>query len=286
MKKIILSTFLLFTICAQAQLEIASWDFQNGGNISEWGIVDHDAVNGSTWALRDNFYSGIMGAEPINVLSLNNLGGPGFADEWAILPVQDLSFYSGTHLNLDYLKGFFEAESDMQLLLYAFVSENTPTVANFLTGSPIATITLVGDFNDPPLEVPLAVNIPTAYNVANVHFALAYKWSPTGEGAPTTALELTKVEITADQVLNIKDATIRTNTKIKQNPVAETLRFNLGNTVNAGDLNIKLYNFSGMMVKESKYDEAGISVSDLAAGVYFAVLNDGVSLERLKFIKK
>jgi len=286
MKKIIILTFLFFTVCTQAQLEIASWDFQNGGDISEWTIADHDAVNGSTWALRDNYYSAIMGATPINVLSLNNLGGPGFADEWAILPVQDLSFYSGTHLNLDYLKGFFEAESDMQLLLYAFVSENTPTVANFLTSSPVATITLTGDFNDPPLEVPLAVNIPATYNVANVHFALVYKWSPTGEGAPSAALELTKVAITADQVLDIKDAVIRTNTKIKQNPVSETLRFNLGNAVNADDLSIKLYNFSGMMVKESKYDEAGISVSDLSAGAYFAVLNDGASIERLKFIKK
>lgn len=285
MKKIIIFAMFLFTSYSQAQLEVAQWNFRNGDNIDGWAIVDHDGTNGSTWALRNNFYSDFMGGEAFDVLSLTTLGGPGSANEWAILPVQDLSFYSGIHFNLSYLQGLFEAEVNMELLLYAKISETVPTIADFLTGQPVANIALVGSSNDPPTEISINKTLPATYNVENVHFALVYKWLPGQEAPGSGAIEIAKVSITADGVLNIGDKE-RQATVIKQNPVSETLWLTLGNGINEEDLSVELYNINGVLIKEEKYSKEGVSVSNLASGMYIVVLKHDQAVERLKFIKK
>ena len=82
------------------------------------------------------------------------------------------------------------------------------------------------------------------------------------------------------------DEITKTLIKIKQNPVAETLQLQLGTTANNEVLNLQIYNVSGMLIKETQYTDGGISVNDLASGVYFLKVNDGIRTERLKFIKK
>jgi hypothetical protein len=100
-----------------------------------------------------------------------------------------------------------------------------------------------------------------------------------------TGLEIDYVRITATDIAGIENIN-RTVTKIKQNPVAETLQLQIGDSVNRNDLKLQVYNVSGMLVKETGYETTGVRVSDLAAGMYFAILNDGIVTETLKFIKK
>lgn len=285
MKKIIILAIFLFSCFCHAQLEVAQWDFRNGDGIGDWGIVDHDGTNGSTWALRNNFYSDFMGGEAFNVLSLTVLGGPGSANEWAILPVQDLSFYSGTHFNLTYLQGLFEAEVNMEVLLYAKVSAQRPTVADFLAGQPIATIMLTGSSNDPPSEASSNAPLPATLNVENVYFAVVYRWQPGQEAPGSGAIEFTKVSITADGVLDRGEHS-QVATVIMQNPVSEVLSLALGSGITEEGLNLEIYNISGMLVKKANYSSAGIQVSDLPSGVYVVVLQQGHVVERLKFVKK
>lgn len=277
---------MILFVCgySQAQLEIAPYDFENGATLEGWTIIDNDTnVITNTWAIQDNF-SSLLGSDPITVLGLSQLGGPGSPDDWAVLPVQDLSFYSGAHLNLTYLKGLFELDSDAELSLYAFVSEDTPSVADFQTSEPIATIALTGHDQDPYEQVLVVTDIPEEFNVANVHFALVYNWIFDSGTPPGQVIDLTKVSISVDE-LGINDMNTKA-TVVKQNPVAETLQFRLGTKVSPAGLHIQVYNLNGILVKEAKYGEDGIPVDQLAAGMYFAILNDGTAVEHLKFIKK
>jgi len=283
MKKIILFTLLLASSFLHAQLEIAPYNFQNGDTLEGWTILDHDNTNGGTWALQTNYASN-LGSEPITVLGLSQLVGPGTASEWAILPVQDMSFYSGAHVKITYLKGLFELMSDAELKLYAFVSEEIPTAENFLSGEPVATYALTGGEDDPIVHVELTADIPAIYNVPNVHFAIAYQWAE-GQPAPSLFLELTKVVVTADQLADLDNAVIN-RTVIKQNPVAEKLDLELSNTLNAGKVSLQIYNINGALVKDTNYTENGIDVNNLSAGMYLLVLNYGNTTEKLKFIKK
>jgi len=286
MKKIIIFVFILFSIYSQAQLEVAAYDFKNGDTLEGWTIIDNNSSAASTWSITNDAYSELMGTDAIKVLSLKSLGGASSGDEWAILPVQDLSFYEGIHLDLTYLKGLFELETDAKILLYAYVSEEVPTIENFMTTEPVATIVLPGMDNDPSEEVPVVTDIPELYNVENVHFAIVYRRT-VGEEAPGNAIEFTKVAITADElVVGMDDFARHTSTIIMQNPVAEMLQFKLGNSVTADTLQLQIYNLNGTLVKNIKYNENGISVSDLSGGIYFVLLNDGKAQEQLKFIKK
>jgi hypothetical protein len=101
-----------------------------------------------------------------------------------------------------------------------------------------------------------------------------------------TGLEINTISVEADSFLSVKDVASKTVTTIKQNPVAEKLELELGSAFRAEDVNLKIYNTTGVLVKETPYNDAGIVVSNLASGIYFAVLENGTAVERLKFIKK
>ena len=116
---------------------------------------------------------------------------------------------------------------------------------------------------------------------SQVYFALAVTNSDGFIGA-----EINSIRIDADEILSIKDTEGTRPTVVKQNPVTENVQLQLGTIVNAGQLELKVYNVNGMLIKEALYSEAGLPVSDLASGMYFVVLQDGNATERLKFIKK
>lgn len=283
MKRILFFTCILSSIYTHAQFAI----FENNFNVDGtqgWIFTDQDG-DGSNWNIKNNEYNTMGGegfGEPYLVLS--SLRVASTYDNWAILPVQDLSFYTGTKLEFTYLKGIFECEQDDYVMVYASTS---PVIADMLSGEPIATITLQGENTtiDPPVQVTKTVNIPSVYNVADIYFAIVHK-KPTDQTSNNYIVELSQVSITAQDILGTEHIAAKTATRIKQNPVTETLQLQLGSAVHADALHLQLYNVSGMLVKEAKYSEAGVSIGNLASGMYFVVLNDGTATERLKFIKK
>lgn len=266
-------------IYARAQFTVYENNFNNDG-AEGWTLLNNDE-NTSIWQLKPaNYYFDMMGETEPQVLGTQ---GMGTNDNWAILPPQDLSFYTGTQLNFTYLKGFFEAENLDQVMVYAATS---PLIADMLANGPIMNVTLEGDGTiEPPQEVTKTVAIPVQYNVPDIYLAIRYKRDSSNPSS-NYAVELTQVYITA-AALGIGG--IEGNSQasiIKQNPVGESLQLQLGSAINAGTADLRIYNVSGMLVKETRYGETGIAVGDLSAGMYFVVLQDGSTIERLKFIKK
>jgi hypothetical protein len=282
MKNLLLYVFIISCFAANAQVEIYTHNFNVEG-VEGFTIVDQDE-NGITWVLQNNEYNTLFGSgTAFNVLNLANSEVNGTPrSNWAIIPVQDMSFYSGVKLSFTYLKGFLATEMPDEIKIYG---GTTPNVADMITAGAIATVTLEGDnITEPPAPITKTVDIPAAYNLPEMYFAIAHVRN---EGDPINSnyiIELTQVSLTADNISGL-DSAHKTATIVKQNPVNETLEFKFGTNVDADAVNIAIYNVNGVLVKETKYNPAGIPIEDLANGMYFATLNYGTASEQLKFIK-
>lgn len=278
-KNILLFAFILSSGIASAQFTIWEDDF-NDGEVSDWTLLDVDG-NASNWLARKNLqYSGgqyssgtydILGSYHINTTTGATLSGT--ENNWAITPLIDLSYYAAPiTLTINFQTSVYGGDRN----LYVYLSDS-PDQASFLENTPQAilfdrtnnTATQFADFD---------VDLSAYAGQSEVYIALVTT-------TLTTGMEVDKVTVTA-LTLGVDDVAGKTATIIKQNPVAETLQLQLGSMVNTATLSLQIYNLSGMLVKEAKYNEAGISVSDLAGGMYFVVFNDGYATERLKFIKK
>ena len=273
---------MLSSVIASAQFTIWEDDF-NDGEASDWTFMDVDG-NTSTWTARKNLQldpvTGAYTVGDIDILGTYNIDFatgsyyPENENNWAITPVQDLSFYSGTiQLIIDAQTSIYGGTQDFQV----YVS-NSPDMASFLEHEPVTvTLTRLSDEGEEFTEK--VVDLSQYAGQTAVYIAIV-------KGAPQfVGVEINDIKITATNIAGVTAIT-KTATIIKQNPVTENLQLQLGSNVNADALNVAIYNISGMLVKTAKYNEAGIPVSDLAGGMYFAVLNDGNATEQLKFIKK
>jgi len=285
MKNLLLFASVLFCFSANAQLEVYPHDF-NADGIEGWTLVDNDS-NGITWTVENNEYNTIMGGgEMANVLHLGNGDvSASISNNWAILPVQDMSFYTGTTLEFTYLKGIFACEKNDELKIYASTS---PVVADMIAAGPIATVVIEGDTTiEPPVQITKTVEIPASFNVANIYFAIAHIRDA---NSPTTGnynIELTKMTLKAQDVVSgLDDVSLKNTAIVTQNPVAENLIILSGNTIDADNATISIYNVSGTLVKKAKYAQEGNNVEELSAGIYFVALEDATTTTRLKFIKK
>lgn len=285
MKKNIFLAVLLIAVSAASHAQFTVWeDDFNDGDVSDWTLLDLDG-NGSNWAATGNLQISNEGTPFFGteyaVLSTYNISLedgsplPTGEDNWAVSPAIDLSFYTGTtQLIINAQTAIYDGSQD----LYVYASTSAEQSSFEIVG----TITLVREPNG-STDVQFneyTVDISEFVGESQVYIALK----------PITTsfvgYEIDNISITVEGILGADDVAGKTATIIKQNPVAGELKLQLGNTVNAHALSLKLYDMSGMLVKEAKYSEAGVSVSDLAGGMYFAVLTDGVVTERLKFIKK
>jgi len=281
-KNILLLAFVLISGIASAQQFTVWEDDFNDGEISDWTLLNVDG-NSSNWIARKNiqFVSGqvvdgtvdIMGSYHINLATGTSLGSPN-ENNWAITPAIDLSFYAAPiELNVN----FQTCVNGGDRTLYVYVS-NSPDQASFLATTPTAVFfdrvnASATEFSDHLIDL-------SAYaGQSAVYVALV---ATVGVG-----FEVDKITVSATNVLGTGGITPKPAASvIKQNPVAESLQLQLGNTINAEETTLKIYNPNGMLVKDSKYSQQGISVENLSSGVYFIVLQDGNTTERLKFIKK
>lgn len=280
-KNILLLAFVLISGIASAQFTVWEDDF-NDGEVSDWTLLDSDG-NSSNWLARKNiqFAGGqvtngtvdVLGSYHINLTTGSSLGGAP-ENNWAITPAIDLSFYAAPiELNVN----FQTCINGGDRTLYVYVS-NSPDQESFLLTTPTALFfdrvnSTAVEFSDHIIDL-------SAYaGQSQVYIALV---ATVGVG-----MEVDKVNVTATNILGIGDTTKKPSASIiKQNPVVENLQIQLGNTVNAANTVLKIYNTTGMLVKETKYNEENIAVNNLSSGVYFVVLSDGTTTEKMKFIKK
>ena len=274
-------TMVLISTTASSQFAVWEDDF-NDGEASDWNLLDLDG-NSSNWISRKNIQVDenmviIDGA--IDVLGSYNVemvnGAPLGTTEnnWAISPAIDLSYYGGPiSLVLNAQCAIYDGPND----LYVYASTSPAQESFTLIGTiPIQRLTMLDEeFKD------YSVDMSQFSGESEVYFALV-----TNENG-FVGVEINTARIDAQSILGIKDTEgSGTASSIKQNPVAESLLLQLGNTINKEHLNLKIYNVNGMLIKDVFYTEAGISISGFSSGMYFAVLYDGVTTERLKFIKK
>ena len=283
MKKFL--SFVLFLVpffYANAQFNVYSNNF-NADGVEGWSLIDNDG-SGMTWNLKNNDNNEIIGSgTPFMVLS-SATSGEATLDNWAILPAQDMSFYTDTKISITYLKGIFEGEKNDSLTVYAATTAN---IEDLLATEPIGTFRLEGDSSlDPAEESTVTIDIPAEYNVANMYFALRHK--KMDDVAPANwAVELTEVVITAEDVAGFTTITGKTwLTTVKQNPVKDNLLLQLGSRLQEEATTIKIYTTNGILVSETKYNKTGATVNNLSSGLYFATLTDGTITEKVKFIKQ
>lgn len=283
MKKFL--SFVLFLVpffYANAQFNVYSNNF-NADGVEGWILIDNDG-SGMTWNLKNNDNNDIIGSgTPFMVLS-SATSGEASLDNWAILPAQDMSFYTDTKISVTYLKGIFEGEKNDSLKVYAATTAN---IEDLLATEPIGTFRLEGDSSlDPAEEATVTIDIPAEYNVANMYFALRHK--KMDDVAPANwAVELTEVVITAEDVAGFTTITGKTwLTTVKQNPVKDNLLLQLGSRLQEEATTTKIYTTNGILVSETKYNKTGATVNNLSSGLYFATLTDGTITEKVKFIKQ
>lgn len=291
MKNLLLFAFVTLSFTANAQFTVWEDDF-NDGDITDWTVWDLNA-DGISWQANRNLQQTESGAIDITTLGthkvmavyaidmetggvLGNGEGYPFDYEWVKSPVIDLSFYTGTtQLVINTQTMIYDGVSTLDI--YASTS---PEQESFVL---VETLNIIREpiggtdeqFND------YTVDISEYAGENQFYFAIV-----TDKNANYLGHEVDNVKITATEVVASIDDLAKTATKIHQNPVAETLQLQLGSSINTEVLSLQIYNVSGMLVKNAVYTETGVSVSDLAGGMYFLHLSDGSVTERLKFIKK
>lgn len=282
MKNVLLFMLMIFSVVANAQFIIWEDDFEDG-EVSDWTLIDQDN-NANTWLARKNIQYdnntfliydgqfGVLGTYSINLVD----GGPIFGREenLAISPAIDVSSYSGKiTLHINGQTSIYD--TNQPLSVYGSTSPD-PTTFTLLGKINLIRLTAEdAEFADYSLDISAFATGKTAMHIALGNADNLF-----------TGLEIDNISVEAETFLSVKDLDSKKLTTIKQNPVAEILQLQLGDGINAEDLNLKVYNTTGILVKETQYTDTGIAVSGLATGVYFAVIENGSAVERLKFIKK
>ncbi|WP_166922412.1 T9SS-dependent choice-of-anchor J family protein [Flavobacterium poyangense] len=279
-KKLLVLVFILISGMASAQYAIWEDDFDDA-EASDWTFLDADG-DAKNWITRTNIQineNGVITDGTYKVLGTYNIdmasGAPLGVEQknWAIMPEIDLSFYGGSmQLVLNAQKAIYDGPDN--LYVYASTTDKDPKSFTQIGAIELTrATTLDAEFKD------YTVDISQFAGKTKVYFAVL--------NAPNFVVgyEIDKVSITVAS-LGLKDVLGKKEIALKQNPVENDLQLELDSTINEEEITLKVYNTTGVLVKESKYNKAGISISNLTAGVYFLVIKYGDAAERIKFIKK
>ena len=282
-KNLLLVLFIMVTTISSAQFTIWEDDFDDA-DVTDWTLLDRDG-NGSNWLARKNIQydsnTGTIVGGKISVLGTYNLDFntldylPTFEDNFAISPAIDASFYSGK-LSLVLNAQPSIVESNLDILVYGSTS---PDPATFTL---LSTVNLKRATEDQEEFADYTVDISQYTGKTTVYIALGTKLNYHFSG-----YEIDKISVVAESLLGVDDVTLESQIcRINQNPVQESLQLQLAEELQNEETALKIYNASGILVKESPYKQENLSVSDLPQGFYFlAVSNNGLS-KKIKFIKQ
>ncbi|OHT47256.1 T9SS type A sorting domain-containing protein [Flavobacterium tructae] len=282
-KTLLFFAFIMITTISSAQYTIWEDDFDDS-NVSDWNLLDRDG-NGSNWMARKNIQldasTGSVIDGTIDVLGTYNIdfktGGPleGLENNLAISPALNISFYSGKiSLTIKAQPSIYD--SNQNIAIYGSTSADP---ASFKL---LHTITLERNTVEEAEFKNYTVDISQFAGKAEVYLALGNNLS-----GPFIGYEIDKISVMAEALLGTADNTLKSSLcYLKQNPVQDNLELEIAEEYKNEETVLKIYNTSGVLIKESSYKPEGLSVSDLMQGIYFLSANNNGASKKIKFIKK
>ncbi|MDL2144714.1 MULTISPECIES: T9SS type A sorting domain-containing protein [Flavobacterium] len=282
-KTLLFFAFIMITTISSAQYTIWEDDFDDS-NVSDWNLLDRDG-NGSNWMARKNIQldasTGSVIDGTIDVLGTYNIdfktGGPleGLENNLAISPALNISFYSGKiSLTIKAQPSIYD--SNQNIAIYGSTSADP---ASFKL---LHTITLERNTVEDAEFKNYTVDISQFAGKAEVYLALGNNLS-----GPFIGYEIDKISVMAEALLGTADHTLKSSLcYLKQNPVQDNLELEIAEEYKNEETVLKIYNTSGVLIKESSYKPEGLSVSDLMQGIYFLSANNNGASKKIKFIKK
>lgn len=293
MKKIILLILTVFTATVTNAQSYELPVFETGTNedVSDWTFYLDPACN---YPNNNNWEVHQAQGRNYNVLTTRtvedlNLGNPGNITkiDWAVLPVQDLSYYQNVRLKFTYMKGANAVEDPITVKIYAM---NIPddNLSYLYSSTPIQTVTIGEDGGwaiDPPVAVEESINISDAIIGTHTYIGIVYYSEGLNE-YEFYNLDLAKVALEVEiATMSIEDQTTNQAIYIKQNPVAETLQLQFPTDLEEADTYLQIYTIYGTLVTKAVYNN-GIDVRHLSSGIYIATVSNGTRTQTLKFIKE
>lgn len=293
MKKIILLILTVFTATVTNAQSYELPVFETGTNedVSDWTFYLDPACN---YPNNNNWEVHQAQGRNYNVLTTRtvedlNLGNPGNITkiDWAVLPVQDLSYYQNVRLKFTYMKGANAVEDPITVKIYAM---NIPddNLSYLYSSTPIQTVTIGEDGGwaiDPPVAIEESINISDVIIGTHTYIGIVYYSEGLNE-YEFYNLDLTKVALEVEiATMSIEDQTINQAIYVKQNPVAETLQLQFPTDLEEADTYLQIYTIYGTLVTKAVYNN-GIDVSHLSSGIYIATVSNGTRTQTLKFIKE
>jgi hypothetical protein len=293
MKKIILLILTVFTATVTNAQSYELPVFETGTNedVSDWTFYLDPACN---YPNNNNWEVHQAQGRNYNVLTTRtvedlNLGNPGNITkiDWAVLPVQDLSYYQNVRLKFTYMKGANAVEDPITVKIYAM---NIPddNLSYLYSSTPIQTVTIGEDGGwaiDPPVAVEESINISDAIIGTHTYIGIVYYSEGLNE-YEFYNLDLAKVALEVEiATMSIEDQTTNQAIYVKQNPVAETLQLQFPTDLEEADTYLQIYTIYGTLVTKAVYNN-GIDVSHLSSGIYIATVSNGTRTQTLKFIKE
>lgn len=281
-KNLLLAIFTFITFGASAQITVWEDDF-NDADVSDWTLIDVDE-NSSNWMARKNLQisnEGLPADGEKDIFGTYNIdmstGGELTPEEnnWAISPAIDLSFYEGSGELIINAQSAIYGGTNFSLPVY--ISESSD-IEEIMEGEPVI-VNLVRGNNEGDFFEDYTIDISEYIGLEEVYIVFT---TPSNMG---TGVEIDKVTVTAQNILDTKDVNI-TMFSLQQNPVEDYLLLSAGNQLDIANTSVLIYNTTGSLVKQSGFMAEGMYVGDVPSGVYFMVVTDGLATEKLKFIKK
>lgn len=304
MKKIILLSVLFLSQMIFAQFPVWINSFNTPADLQGWTFHDLNG-NGNQWVQGQNIYHngtslayGTTGVLRYSTNLVPTGSATSFATEndWIISPEIDLTNAGGTITLAGYIGRQRSTHASVSRDLYIFVSTSQKPVPSLTDFQQLATDAQAA--GGATYRFSASTNLPTdltefAESLVNISAFAGKKiyiglWSNriTSGSAPNSQnINIDEMAIYAS-VLGTKEVkTGKALSKIIENPVSSSLQIKLDAALKENNTTVSVYNMNGQQILKTKYSK-NINVSEFPAGTYIVEVSDGMTSERLKFIKK
>lgn len=305
MKKLVLFSVLFLSQSIAAQYPVWINSFNTPADLQGWTFQDING-NGNGWIQGQNIYhngtnlvygnSGVL-RHSINLVPTGNATGFATENDWVISPMIDLSNAGGTLTLAGYVGRQRSTNANVGRDIYIYVStaqKPVPELSDFVELATAAqnaggaTYKFSATSANLPTDLTqfaeCLVNI-SAFAGKKIYIGLWSNRISSGAAVNSQNINIDEMAIYAS-VLKTQEAKDAENiTKIKENPVANSLELQLNPKLKENATTVSVYNMTGQKVFMTRYSKS-INVNVLTEGIYFAEISDGTTTERLKFVKK
>lgn len=305
MKKIILSSLILLSHAAVAQLPVWSNSFDTPADLQGWTFHDLNG-NGNGWVQGQNIYhngtaliygtSGVL-RHSINTVPTGNATGFATENDWIISPQIDLTNAGGVLT----LAGYIGRQRSTHVLVsrdvYIFVStpqKQVPQLSDFQQMATDAQSSggALYRFNATAANLPsdltqyaeCLINI-SAFAGKKIYIGLWSNRISSGAASNSQNVNIDEISIFASVLKTTETKQAQNLTKVAENPVSDFLKLKLNPGFKEKNTTVSIYNMAGQQSLQTNFSKS-INVTDIPAGLYVAVISDGIITEKVKFIKK